>query len=69
MPGRKKLIDPPVRWRLNLPQSLATLIDLMLYDPVMGEVGYGQRSQYITRLIKEDLAKRRAIQAEVEIQS
>ena len=55
--GRRPLVDPPVRKRINIPESVANQIDVLLADPLTGDVAYSAWSNYITKLINDDLKK------------
>lgn len=57
--GRKAHIDPPERWNIFIPASLAVQVTLMLYDPAKAKVGYASRSKYVEQLIRNDLQKRK----------
>jgi len=59
-PGRKALLDPPVRWELSLPSSLAAQVEVLLADPVRGKTSYGARTKLITRLLREWLREQGA---------
>jgi len=54
--GRKPKADPPVRWELSLPLSLATEIELALLDPLRGKVAHGARTDLVTMLLRQWLA-------------
>ena len=55
--GKVAHTDPPVKWRINVPQSVAAKVELMLFDPLKGEIKYGARSDLITKLLVEWLGK------------
>lgn len=57
--GRKAHADVPVSWRLSIPQSIAVQVELLLYDPLLGQVGYSARSDYVCTLIREDIERRK----------
>lgn len=57
MKGRRPLIDPTVRKRINVPESVANKIDVILVDPLSGGVRYNAWSDYVNKLIRDDLAK------------
>ena len=64
---RPKHSDPPVEWRVNVPESLAAQIELLLFDPVRNTIRYGGRSRLITALLREWAEKqRRPIPSEVD---
>jgi hypothetical protein len=53
--GRKKLLDPGVKWTLQIPESITARVDLLLCDPLLGKPMYGARSDYIATLLRRDL--------------
>lgn len=55
--GRRKLVNPPVRKRINIPEPIANKVDLFMMDPLTGEVAYSRWSQYVTKLIRDDLER------------
>lgn len=55
---RKKL-DPSVRKHIYIPESLANEIEVLLCDPLSGEVRYGAWSDLATRLFKDWLERQR----------
>lgn len=70
MRGRPPKIDPPIEWAIMVPSSLASRIELMLYDPSLGRTRYGSRSELIVSLLqqwaearKRPLAEERTIDA------
>lgn len=50
--GRPKHFDPPVNWRLSMPTSVVTQLELLLLDPVTGRPAVGSRSALMTQLIR-----------------
>lgn len=52
-PGRKKKHDRPVEWKLHIPFSVASKVDLIQMDPTSGRVAYGARAELITELLKK----------------
>ena len=55
--GKKPHSDPPVNWKLSLPQSLTASVALILSDPLTGLPKHGARSKLIEQLLREWLAK------------
>ncbi len=55
--GRRPLVDSTVRKRINVPESIAARIDLVLIDPLTGGLRYNAWSDYINKLIRDDLEK------------
>lgn len=55
--GRRPLIDPTVRKRINVPETVANKIDLVLTDPLTGSLRYNSWSDYLNKLIRDDLEK------------
>lgn len=55
--GKVKHSDEPIKWTLNIPASVALPIEILLTDPITGEVKYGARAQLITQLLKDHIAK------------
>ncbi len=58
-PGRKFLTDRPIRWEIAIPTSLATQVELLLSDPLLGKPKYGTRSALMTKLIRDWLVKQK----------
>ena len=57
--GRKAHGDPPVKWNINLPTTLAAEVELLLTDPLNGVPEYGKRSKLIQELLYGWVAQRR----------
>lgn len=55
--GKKPHADPPVNWKLSLPQSVTAPVALILSDPLTGLPKHGARSKLIEQLLREWLAK------------
>lgn len=55
--GRRPLIDPTVRKRINVPRSIAEQVDIILIDPISGGTRYNAWADYVNKLIRDDLAK------------
>ena len=49
---RPRHADPPVEWRINIPESLAAQVNLKLWDPDRHAIRYGARSRLITHLLE-----------------
>ena len=64
MRGRKKLVDPPVEWKLSLPLSVTAPVSLLLSDPLTGLPKHGARAKLITKLLQDwlDTQKKGAMQ-------
>lgn len=54
--GRPKLLIPTVEWKLRVPVDLAAKVDLLCLDPLRGSIAYGERSAFVTALIREHLS-------------
>jgi hypothetical protein len=52
---KPRKVDRPIEKSVNIPQSLATQVDLLLYSELEGRVPHGAWSRYIERLIRENL--------------
>lgn len=52
-PGRKRLIDRPITKQINVPESVAAKVDLLLYNPRTGEQRHGAWAQLVTKLLRE----------------
>lgn len=51
--GRKELADPPLTWSISIPSSIATKVNILLFDPLYGKVQYGKRAELITHLLAQ----------------
>lgn len=49
--GRKKKTDPPVEWKVNVPQVIVAQVELLLLDPITHKTRYGARSKLVTQLL------------------
>lgn len=56
-------LDRPTKLGVAIPESLRTRMDLLLFSEVEGRVPHGAYSEYICRLIREDLDKQRSIES------
>lgn len=56
--GKVSHLDPPIKWRVNIPESIAAKVELMLLNPLTGDIRYGARSDLITKLLKQWLDER-----------
>lgn len=52
-PGRKKKLDRPVEWKLHIPFSVASKVDIIQLDPRTGLPEFGARSRLVTELLKK----------------
>lgn len=59
--GRPAKIDTPIRQRVTLPTSIATRVDLLLFSEIEGKVPRGAFSEYVERLIRQDLSNRESV--------
>jgi hypothetical protein len=57
--GRKRHVDRPVKWTLNIRESLAGQVAVLLSDPVTGKPKAGARSKLINRLLAEWLEEQK----------
>jgi len=55
--GKKKHLDPPVEWKINIPTSVVAKVELLLMDPLTGRPRHGARSKLMASLLKEWLDK------------
>lgn len=56
--GRPKLVDPPTKLKISIPQSLRTRLELFFFSALEGRVPQGAWSDYFCQLAREDLARR-----------
>ncbi len=56
---RLRKLDPSVRKHVYIPESITNEIEVLLCDPISGEVRYGSWSDLVTKLLKEWLEKQR----------
>lgn len=63
---RPKKTDRPVEKTINLPQSIVTKVDLILWSELEGKVPHAAWSKYMVGLIEADLQSRAKV-AEVFI--
>jgi len=57
--GRRALTTPNIDWKIRIPQPLAAEVELILLDPLRGEVKYGERSQLIESLLRDWVDEKR----------
>lgn len=50
--------DRPVEKTVNIPQSICTRVDLLLFSELEGKVPHGAWARYINGLIEADLEER-----------
>lgn len=55
---RPKLAIRPVEKNINLPQTICTKVDLILFSEIEGRVPHGAWSRYVCNLIEADLKAR-----------
>jgi len=49
--GRKPHTDPPIEWKVSIPQSIAAPVELILTDALTGKPKHGARSKLIAELL------------------
>ena len=54
--GKKPHADPPVEWKISIPQSIAAPVELILSDPLTGKPKHGARSRLLAELLNNWLA-------------
>ena len=54
---RPKLTDRPVAWKIYIPNSVAAEVELYLVDEFLGKSRHGAKSDLVTQLLREWLAK------------
>ena len=64
--GRKPHTEKSVRWRIEVKEKIALQVELLLLDPLTGEIAYGARSALINQLLAEWLEKQRRAKVVVE---
>jgi hypothetical protein len=57
--GRKPHADPPVEWKISIPQSVAAPVELLLTDAFTGKPKHGARAKLITELLTNWLEEQR----------
>lgn len=55
MRGRRPKTDPPVKWKVSVPTSVANAINSLLVDPLLDEPAFGERSKLIEKLLRRHL--------------
>lgn len=56
---RKRHLDTPVQWFINIPKTLAAKVELLLADPLQPDrARYGSRSALVQQLLREWIEKR-----------
>lgn len=63
--GRPQNLEPTIEWKIMIPESLAAPVELLCLDPVRMKPAFGARSAYISRLIREDLERRKLIEVDI----
>jgi hypothetical protein len=54
---RKPNVDRPIRTEINVPESLRTRIDLLLFSTTEGRVPHGKLSEFFCEAVKEKLER------------
>lgn len=62
--GRKPNTERSVRWRVEVRESLALKVELLLYDPLEEKVSWGARSNLINELLARWLEERQKAKEE-----
>lgn len=62
MRGRRPKADPPVKWKVSIPSSLALAVNEHLADPFLGEPLLGERSKLIEKLLRNYLKENKDAQ-------
>jgi hypothetical protein len=57
--GRKPHADPPVEWKISIPESVAAPVELILTDALTGKPKHGARAKLITELLTTWLKEQR----------
>lgn len=57
---RRKLTDVKTYWNVGVPKALSAEIELMLYDPFLGQAKFGAKSALVVQLLQEWVATRKA---------
>ncbi len=58
MKGRPRHLDRPILWNISLPESLATKIELLLWDPTANGPRKGSKSALICGLLERYLKEK-----------
>lgn len=48
---RPRHLDPPVRWNIAIPRSVALRVELLLFDPSTGRPQYGARGDLCAQIL------------------
>lgn len=62
--GKRKHADPPVETKINVPLSLRTEIESLLYSEAEGRVPHGLLSRFFVEAVREKLDRARKANAE-----
>lgn len=57
--GRPRKIDRPVEWKVYVPSSVANVVDLLMLDPVTGNIRKGARSALVEELLRRWVEERK----------
>lgn len=55
--GRRKYTIRRVRWHLQIPETLAAEVELLLLDPFWQQPKWGAKSELVTQLLQDWLNK------------
>lgn len=56
--GRPTLLIPNTTWKVRVPEPLALIVDSLCFDPLRNKLKFGDRSAYVTSLIRRDLVQK-----------
>ncbi|HYE38131.1 hypothetical protein [Methylocaldum sp.] len=57
--GRTANTEKSIRWRIEVKERIAAQVELLLLDPLTGDIAYGARSALVNQLLREWLDKQR----------
>lgn len=55
--GRRQNRDKPIEWSVNIPESVANEVELLLSNPLTGKPVYGAKSSLLTTALREWLER------------
>lgn len=59
--GRRSFHEATEAWSVRIPVTLKAKVDLLLTDPLTGEIKYGSRTQLTEQLLREWLTKQQQL--------
>lgn len=57
--GRKPYTEPRIQWKLYLPATVASQVELLLFDPLREKIRHGARNELVEQLLREWLEKQK----------